>query len=318
MFILVELKGRWGRTDIDMTCSMSCKGETRLQHNAHFKHRRAQTAIVVLQGPYGFPEVTNFNLSSGVNLVCNWGHAEMRCAAAKPTRGLNGVGETMTRQQFTEAWLASFPALQEMAGEHLALAQDHVQFPTLAAGDVAYHQGWECPNYVMCIGGKTRVFKTSEGGREILIYSVSSGGTCVLTTHCLLAGGTFPAESTAETEATLAAIPSAQFHALMAQSDVFRKFVLDDYMRLLSTMISLVDEVAFATLDQRLAGRLLADANSIGLVEKTHQQLAQDLGSVREVVSRYLSDWERAGWIKTARGSIQIVNSEALASYKGG
>ena len=223
----------------------------------------------------------------------------------------------MTRQQFTEAWLSSFPALKDMEAAHLVLAQEHVQFPTLAAGDVAYRQGWDCPNYVMCIGGKTRVFKTSDSGREILIYRVGSGGTCVLTTQCLLAGGTFPAESTAETEATLAAIPAATFHTLMAESECFRKFVFDDYMRLLSTMISLVDEVAFSSLDQRLAGRLLAEANSSGVIEKTHQQLAHDLGSVREVISRHLSDWERAGWIKTARGSIQIVDQKALASYKG-
>lgn len=223
----------------------------------------------------------------------------------------------MTRKQFTDAWLSSFPTLQEMQPDHLALAQEHVQFPTLAEGDVAYRQGWDCPNYVMCIGGQTRVFKTSDAGREILIYRVGSGGTCVLTTQCLLAGGSFPAESTAETESTLAAIPAAQFHTLMAESDVFRKFVLDDYMRLLSTMIALLDEVAFATLDQRLAGRLLAEANSNGHIEKTHQQLAHDLGSVREVISRYLSEWERAGWIKTARGSIQIVDQKALATYKG-
>jgi len=224
----------------------------------------------------------------------------------------------MTRQQFTDAWLSSFPALQGMQQPHLALAQEHVQFPTLAAGDVAYRQGWECPNYVMCIGGKTRVFKTSDAGREILIYNVGSGGTCVLTTQCLLAGGTFPAESTAETEATLAAIPGAVFHSLMSDSDVFRKFVMDDYMRLLSTMISLVDEVAFSSLDQRLAGRLLAEANANGKIEKTHQQLAHDLGSVREVISRHLSDWERNGWITTARGSVQIVDHAALARYKGG
>lgn len=204
-----------------------------------------------------------------------------------------------------------------MDGDHLALAREHVLFPTLAAGEVAYRQGWDCPNYVMCVGGRTRVFKTSEAGRELLIYRVNSGGTCVLTTQCLLAGGKFPAESTAETEASLAAIPAAQFHELMGRSDVFRKFVLDDYMRLLSAMITLVDEVAFSNLDQRLASRLLAEANSLGIVEKTHQQLAHDVGSVREVVSRHLSDWERSGWIKTARGRIEIRDQQALATYKG-
>ena len=89
---------------------------------------------------------------------------------------------SMTRQHSCDAWLASFPALDGMQSGHLALARDQMQFPTLKPGDVAYRQGWDCPNYVMCIGGQTRVFKTSDAGREILIYRVGSGGTCVLTT----------------------------------------------------------------------------------------------------------------------------------------
>lgn len=216
----------------------------------------------------------------------------------------------------SELWLETFPRLRQMQPDHLSLATSSVIYPVLKPGDVAYRQGWDCPNYVMCLRGQTRVFKTSEAGREILIYQVGSGGTCVLTTQCLMAGGTFPAESIAESEATLAAIPAASFRQLMAQSDVFREFVLDDYMRLLHNMIALIDEIAFSTLDQRLAGRLLAEAGGAGAVEKTHQQLAYDLGTVREVISRYLGEWERAGWIRTARGRIEIADPAALAAYR--
>jgi CRP/FNR family transcriptional regulator len=103
----------------------------------------------------------------------------------------------------------------------------------------------------------------------------------------------------------------------MAQSPPFRRFVLDDYSILLSTMISLVDEMAFASLEQRLAGRLIAEADDQGFIAKTHQQLALDLGSVREVISRYLGEWERAGWIRTARGRIEILDRKALATHRG-
>jgi CRP/FNR family transcriptional regulator len=92
--------------------------------------------------------------------------------------------------------------------------------------------------------------------------------------------------------------------------------VLDDYGQLLASMISLVDEVAFASLDQRLARRLLAEADAEGLITKTHQQLALDVGSVREVVSRVLGEWERAGWIRTTRGKVEIVDRVALAGYR--
>jgi CRP/FNR family transcriptional regulator len=104
----------------------------------------------------------------------------------------------------------------------------------------------------------------------------------------------------------------------MTQSSAFRHFVLDDYANLLNSMISLVDEMAFSSLDQRLARRLIAEADAAGHISKTHQQLAADLGSVREVISRYLGEWERAGWIRTARGRIEIVDRPALAGYRGG
>lgn len=216
-----------------------------------------------------------------------------------------------------DSWFATFPRLTQLAPEHLALARTHVRFPELRERDVAYRQGWECPNYVMCIEGGTRTFKTLSSGRELLIYRVAAGGTCVFTTQCLLAGGTFPAESVAETPTRLAALPAAAFHELMGQSLPFRSFVLDDYSNLLSTMISLVDEMAFSSLDQRLAGRLIAEVDSQGCVTKTHQQLALDLGSVREVISRYLGEWERAGWIRTSRGKIEILDRKAIATYRG-
>jgi CRP/FNR family transcriptional regulator len=104
----------------------------------------------------------------------------------------------------------------------------------------------------------------------------------------------------------------------MIASPRFRHYVLGNYGDLLSSLIMLVDEVAFASLDLRLARRLLAEADAQGVVSKTHQQLALDLGSVREVISRYLSEWERMGWVQAARGSIEVINRAALASYGSG
>lgn len=169
----------------------------------------------------------------------------------------------------------------------------------------------------MCIEGQTHVFKTSESGREILLYQVGPGETCVLTTSCLMAGSSFPAESTAETDVLLAALPARAFHRLMGASPRFRKFVLDNYGDLLSSLIMLVDEVAFASLDLRLARRLLAEAKEQGVVAKTHQQLALDLGSVREVIRRYLAEWERMGRVQASRGSIEVRDRSALAGYGG-
>jgi CRP/FNR family transcriptional regulator len=211
--------------------------------------------------------------------------------------------------------LAAFPELGELEEENRGELLGGVQFNRLRAGDIAYRQGQRCQAYVMCLEGQTRVFKTSESGREILLYQVGPGETCVLTTSCLMAGSPFPAESTAETDVLHAALPAGLFHRLLGASPRFRKFVLDNYGDLLSSLIMLIDEVAFASLDLRLARRLLAEANEKGVVAKTHQQLALDLGSVREVISRYLAEWERMGWVRASRGMIEVRNRAALAGY---
>jgi len=225
--------------------------------------------------------------------------------------------EDSERQILIKRWLNAFPTLPELEPEHHAEILDTVEFKRLNSGDVAYYPGQACLAYVMCIAGRTRVFKTSESGRSILLYQVGPGETCVLTASCLLSGGAFPVHSTAETDALLAALPAKRFQSLMRRSVRFREFVLGNYGDLLCELIALVDEVAFSNLDQRLARRLLAEADTEGRVLTTHQQLAFDLGSVREVISRYLSEWERMGWVHASRGCITLRNRHALAAYGG-
>ena len=223
----------------------------------------------------------------------------------------------MPNQDLVSRWLASFPELAELEEEYRGELLGTRSSTACAAATLPTGKDRPATTIVMCIEGQTRVFKTSESGREILLYQVGPGETCVLTTSCLMAGSAFPAESTAETDVLLAALPASAFHRLMGASPRFRKFVLDNYGDLLSSLIMLVDEVAFASLDLRLARRLLAEANEQGVVAKTHQQLALDLGSVREVISRYLAEWERMGWVHASRGSIEVRNRSALAVYGG-
>ena len=125
-----------------------------------------------------------------------------------------------------DLWTHLFPALKSLKDEHFLAARSNVRFPVLEQGAVAYRQGAECPSYVMCLEGGTRTYKISASGRELLIYRVTPGSTCVFTTQCLFAGGTFPAESVAESRTRLAALPAATFHALMADSAEFRRLVL--------------------------------------------------------------------------------------------
>jgi CRP/FNR family transcriptional regulator len=215
-----------------------------------------------------------------------------------------------------ERWIERFPLVRSFSASHLQIARGTVHFPVLDAGAIAYELQDACANYLMCIDGRTRVFRMSEGGREMLIYKVSAGGTCVLTTQCLLSGGGFPAQSIAEARTELAALPADTFRQLMRESDTFRDFVLDDYTRLLSGMFDLVEEIAFAPLEQRLARRLLIEADADGIVWKTHQQLASDVGSVREVISRLLGEWADIGLVEIRRGQVQVIDRASLAARR--
>ena len=213
-----------------------------------------------------------------------------------------------------ERWIERFPLVRGFSTNHLQIARGTVHFPVREAGAIAYELQDACANYLMCIDGRTRVFRMSEGGREMLIYKVGAGGTCVLTTQCLLSGGGFPAQSVAESRTELAALPADTFRQLMRESDAFRDFVLDDYTKLLTAVFDLVEEVAFAPLEQRLARRLLVEADAEGIVWKTHQQLASDVGSVREVISRMLGEWADAGLVEVRRGQVQVMDRSGLAA----
>jgi len=154
----------------------------------------------------------------------------------------------------------------------------------------------------------------AENGREIVLYRVSGGETCVMTTACLLAHENYGAEGMAETDITAVAISNTTFRTLLGASERFRDFVFSAYGERLADLMVLVEEVAFRRLDLRLADFLVKNQNG-GTIETTHQALAVELGSVREVVSRVLKEFERRGWVKLARGRIEVMNDGGLLGY---
>ena len=213
------------------------------------------------------------------------------------------------------AWLESFPALLQLepnARETLLKSARIVEAPI---GTIGYREGGACGAYVMRLVGQSRVYKMSSSGREILLYRVAAGETCVITTTCLLGNSNYPASTIVEEPIKDVIIPSAAFNQLMIDSKVFRTFVMTNYGALISDLIVLLDEVAFHSLDARLA-KLLLDSGS-STIGRTHQLIADELGTAREVVSRQLKRFEQKGWVTLGRGHIEITDRaklEALAN----
>lgn len=183
---------------------------------------------------------------------------------------------------------------------------------TLPAGKQVFYPGSACQNYLLVLAGVVNVQILSEGGRQILLYQVRSGDSCVLTTSCMLSGDCYPAEGIAENEVTAFAIPSQAFYRCIEQSAFFREFVFKNFSLRLSRIIGRMESVVFETIDQRICKALLADNQKV--IEKTHHELAYELGTAREVVSRHLKKYESYGWVSLKRGTIDIINRDALAA----
>lgn len=160
--------------------------------------------------------------------------------------------------------------------------------------------------------GRIRVSQRSGTGREIVLYRVEAGDSCVLTTACMLAEEAYNAQGIAETDVTAVVLPKAEFDRLAAEEDAFRGFVFEAYSRRLIDLLRVVDDVAFGRIDVRLAERLLALAGEATDVQVTHQQLADELGTAREVISRVLNDFQKRELITQSRGRVTLADKAAL------
>ena len=185
-------------------------------------------------------------------------------------------------------------------------------FPLRApAGAWVFREGLACEGYPIVVSGRIRVQKTGANGREIALYRVGPGETCVITTSCLMRDAAYDAEAVTETEVTAKVLPKAVFRELLATSESFRDFVFRSFSTRISHLLARIEEVAFERIDRRLAQRLLAAAED-GAVAQTHRELAVELGTAREVVSRKLKDFERNGLIELHRGGLRLLNAVAL------
>ncbi len=160
--------------------------------------------------------------------------------------------------------------------------------------------------------GTIRVSQTSGNGRDIVLYRVDAGESCVLTTACMLAEEADNAEGIAETDICVIVLPRQAFDQLVAEEASFRQFVFSAYSRRLIDLLRVVDDVAFGRIDVRLAERLLRLAGQNDEIPATHQQLASELGTAREVVSRVLQDFQKRGFVSQSRGCIEICDRMAL------
>ena len=211
-----------------------------------------------------------------------------------------------------EDWLRTFPALAGLEPDALDLLRAGGARVRMPRGTVLFQIGGLCRNFLLMIDGSVRVQMTSETGREIVLYRVAGGDTCILTTACLMARTNYSAEGVAETDLDAIALAAQPFHELLACSAVFRDFVFASFGSRLQGMMMLVEEVTFGRIDLRLARFLVDHRDARGGLDTTHQALAVELGTAREVVSRQLKEFERRGLVELSRGRVAVLDAETL------
>jgi len=202
-----------------------------------------------------------------------------------------GEGEAEMKREFmASAYLARIPANHDI-----------------------FVEGDRADAIAILLSGLVRVYKIGETGREITLYRFGTGESCVLTANAILSRQSFPALATVEEDAEAIMIPADKFREWIGRSDSWRNFVFGLLAQRLASMLEVVDEVTFRRMDSRLAGLLLERSALQNPLRITHQEVAAELGSSREVISRILADFASAHLVRLGRGTIEIEDADSLA-----
>ncbi len=202
----------------------------------------------------------------------------------------------------------TLPVLKNANRELMREFQQAAFVAQIPAGKDVFVEGDDVEAIALLISGVVRVYKIGETGREITLYRFGLGQSCILTANAILSRQSFPAIATVEQDAEAVMIPATTFREWVQRYDVWRNFVYDLLSQRLVSMMEIVDEIAFRRMDARVASLLLSRCQSEQPIRVTHQEIAAELGSSREVISRILEDFAVNKAIRSARGTIDVLN----------
>lgn len=208
--------------------------------------------------------------------------------------------------------LQHYPMLGQLPAAELEGLLAQVAPMTLPADTIVFDESQVCQGFPMLLTGSIRVIKSAPNGRELQLYRVEPGESCILTSSCLLGHTRYQARGITEQAVELVLLPAPLFHQLLGKHDAFREYVFHLFSDRLTDLMQLVSAVAFQKLDQRLAALLVSRPTP---VRATHQSLADELGSAREIVSRLLKGFAEQGWVKPGREQIEVIEPAALKRF---
>jgi CRP/FNR family transcriptional regulator len=217
------------------------------------------------------------------------------------------------------ALLAAYPLLAELTPALREAVTTQSGWCEFRDGSEIFGEGQHCGGLPLVLQGAIKVFKRSEQGREIVLYRVGRGETCILTSSCLLGGTDYTAEGAAEGSLRVALLPPGLFQRMIAESPSFRHFLFSMLSTRLSDLMERVERLAFHRIDRRIA-EFLVERIDAGFhsVAMTHQQIADEIGSVREMATRALGQMAEHGLVELSRAGVRIVDVDRLRTLAHG
>lgn len=223
----------------------------------------------------------------------------------------------ITKEQY-ELISRALPLLHQASPQLVHEFQQAAFFARIPAGHDVFLEGDRVDAIALLISGVVRVYKIGENGREITLYRFGNGQSCILTANAILNQTTFPALAIVEKDSEAIMVPADTFRAWIDRYELWRDFVFKLLSQRLASVIEVVDEVAFRRMDARIAALLVDRARKLNPIHLTHQEIAAELGTSREVISRLLEDFTELGLIRLGRGQIEVLDPAGLQSRAGG
>ena len=217
----------------------------------------------------------------------------------------------LTQEQFTRISLA-LPILHQEKPPLTHEFQSKAFFARIPAGKDVFVEGDQADTIALLISGVVRVYKIGETGREITLYRFGQGQSCILTANAILSNKSFPAIATVEEDAEAIIIPAEVFRDWVKRYDMWREFVFELLSERLATIMAVVDQVVFQRMDRRVATWIMKQSLNANPIQVTHQEIAAELGSSREVISRILEDFSKNGIINLGRGTLELIDKDGL------
>lgn len=218
--------------------------------------------------------------------------------------------------QHIASLVRQFPFLQLADNHFRNIFFEHANPTSVAVGSPICDQGMQCQHLALIVSGTARVYKLGESGREITLYRIGAGESCILTASCIVSRSPFPAFAVCEEKIEALVIHAGKVRQWTDEFPAWRNHLFNLISDRLGDVISVIEEIAFRRVDRRLADYLMlrSRGDNQDSIKITHQAIASDLGTSREVISRILKDFAHQGLIAVSRGQLQITDLQGLAN----